>query len=184
MSDDTKREVARLKAIVALMQAQTEGTEAHERYSLLIMGFSGALASYLFASGSPLPAESGGQVWAASLLGLSLVFALPAVWLGHITALMRTGIRSSAFLDAQLSEFDAEARLKALEDASTWIYRKLPWMDRIVGTPFIDSSLPWPVRLEKGLARIVSVGIWQSLFMRLQLLAVAGATIALAVAWI
>lgn len=183
MNEEANNGLARLKAIVALTQTQTEATEVHERYSLLIMGFVGALASYFFGqTKAPLHLQ-GYEYSSAVLIIASLACSIPAFWLGHMTALMRRGIQSSDRLEKILQEFDSATKLEALDAAGRWFYAKVPLIDSFfVGKPLLESGKSWEARLEAACGRMVALGSWQSLFMRLQLLFAAGATIALVLA--
>lgn len=182
MNEEYNNRLAKPKAIVALTQVQTEATEVHERYSLLIMGFVGALASYLFVpTKAPLHLQ-GYDYSSAVLIVASLACSVPAFWLGHMTALMRRGIQSSDRLGKILQEFDSATQLEAMDAAGRWFYDRLLPIDRFAGKPLMESDKSWSDRIEEVCGRMVALGIWQSLFMRLQLLFAVGATIALVVA--
>ncbi len=175
-------EWAKVKAIAALTQVQTEATEIHERYSLLIMGFVGVLAGYLFGPNFS-SSTSGFESSSAILLIASLACAVPAFWLGHVTGMMRRGFQSSSRLKENLQEFDSEIQLEAIEAAGRWFYARSPWIDRFfVGKPLLEGGKSWQDRLEVACSRMVALGSWQSLFMRLQLLFAVGATTVLVLA--
>ena len=178
MSEETDGESARIKAIVALTQSQIEGTEVHERYSLLIMGYVGALAGYLFGS-KGFSASSGYEDCSVILFVISLVCSMPAFLLGHVTASMRIGFRSDR-LKKLLEEFEPAIRDEAMDAAGRWLYDKLPLIDRFfVRKLLMESGRSGPDRVEAACALMVTLESRQSSFMRLQLLFAAGATIAL-----
>lgn len=183
MNEEANNNEARIKAIVALTQVQTEATEVHERYSLLIMGFVGVLAGYFFGpTKAPLNLE-GYEYSSAVLIIASLACSVPAFWVGHITALMRRGFQSSGRLEKILKEFDSVTQREAMDAAGRWFYAKVPWIDSfLVGKPLLESGKSWEVRLEAACGRMIALGSWQSLFMRLQLMFAVGATIALVLA--
>ena len=181
MSEDENPE-ARIKAIIALTQVQTEATEVHERYSLLIMGFVGALAGYLFGPTKALLHLQGYEYWSAIFLVISLGCSLPAFWLGHMTALLRSGFQNSDQLEKTLQNLDQASRLDIIGAASRWFYDRVLRIDRFVGEPLMESDKPWPDRIEAVCGRMVALGFWQSFFMRLQLLFAVFATIALVLA--
>ena len=179
MSEETNRESARFMAIVVLTRSQIEATEVHERYSLLIMGYVGALAGYLFGS-KDFSASPGYENWSAILFVISLACSVPALWLGHVTAMMRSGFQSGDRLGKVLQEFEPATQDEAKDAAGRWFYDKVPPIDRFfVGKALMEGGKPWPDRVEAACARMVTLATWQSLFMRLQLLFAAGATIAL-----
>lgn len=126
------------RLVQGLTMARVNSSEAHERFSLLTLGFVGALSGYLFPDKEvTLPVAT-----MVALLS-SLAFAVAALFLGHLTAIWRKGAESTDSVLRSLTEAElTDSGIKvALLAAAKWHYDRSGWIDKIIFKKLISTGL-------------------------------------------